>query len=155
LLAAYDDAWDAELNWESLGGILKNITEDEAQFQHSIYSDVPQEPGFPPNGTMLWHIAHLTHCYRWYKAAIEERPNAPKDFDPIVVTDLQDAIQNLKRYRDELRETIANVPEQALKEMLYYKQPVATLARSTVRHDAWHGGQIALAKRLYRNRELR
>lgn len=153
ILAAFDDAWDAELNWESLGGILQNISEEEAAFQHPIYSDVAQEVGFPPNGTILWHIAHLTHCYRWYKAAIEERPNTPADFDPIPLADLQSSIRDLKRCRDEFRETIASLPDEALDEMLYYKRPAITLARSTVRHDAWHASQIAVAKRLYRMRE--
>lgn len=155
LLAAFDDAWDAELNWESLGGLVKNLTEEEAWFQHLVYSDVPQEPGHPPSGTIMWHLVHLAHCYRWYKLAIEQRPNMPAEIDPPSASTLQEAIENLKLYRDELRAAIASLPDSALDEMLYYKRPVITLARSTVRHDGWHGGQIAVAKRLYRNRELR
>jgi hypothetical protein len=150
LLAAYDAVWSAD--WESLWSVLPKVTEEEAHFQHPIYSDVEREEGHPPSGTIMWHLVHLSHCYRWYKLVIEQRPNTPEDPGPPPGATLAEAIESLKKYRDELRETIANVPEEALEEKLYYDKPVVALCRSTVRHDAWHASQIAVARRLYKHR---
>jgi hypothetical protein len=77
----------------------------------------------------------------------------PADVDVPSGASLDEAIENLKQLRAELRKTIANVPENELEDPLYDERPVVALARSTVRHDAWHASQIAVAKRLYRMRE--
>ncbi|MDP4200903.1 MAG: DinB family protein [Bacteroidota bacterium] len=150
LLTAYDAAWDRE--WESLQSVLKHLTEEEARYQHPAYSEEPLEDGHPPAGTVLWYIVHLPHCYRHYADIIRQRPNKPEDPHPPESNSVEEALANLQHDRTELRNTIATLSEEELDEKLYYGGTVPDLVRGTVRHDAWHAGQIAVARRLYRMR---
>jgi hypothetical protein len=150
MLAAYDDAWS--WRWESLTAALNGISEEEAAYQHPIYSDVEREVGHPPSGSILWHVVHLAHCYRYYVSTIERRPEAPEAFPPPEAHLLAEAISNLKQYRVELRNAIASVKEEELDDAVSDYKTVAQLARMTVRHDAWHASQIVVARRLYRMR---
>jgi uncharacterized damage-inducible protein DinB len=153
LLAAFDAAWDAD--WESIAAALKDVTEEEARFQHASYRDAEQQEGLPPNGSILWHIVHLGQCYQLYVRIIEERPNEPQDAEAPNILSLQEAIAYLKRERSALRDTIDSLREEQLDEMLYYGKPILSLCRGSVRHDVWHAGQIALARRLYRHETRR
>lgn len=150
ILAAYDDAWS--WRWESLTTALNGVTEEEAAFQHPIYSDVEREESHPPSGSILWHLVHLAHCYRHYVSSIELRPKQGEDYPPPEANSLAEAISNLKLYRAELRNAIASVPEEQLDDEIFNYKTVAQFARMTVRHDAWHASQIAIARRLYRMR---
>lgn len=150
LLAAFDDAWDHK--WESVSYALNGVTEDEAIYQHPAYRDVPLEDGYPPAGTIMWHLVHLAHCYVNYTARIQSRPNEPEELPPPIYELLSDAIQNLRVVRSVFRETIETLTEEGLDDRLYYGTPVIDLARSTVRHDVWHASQIAVARRLYKHR---
>jgi uncharacterized damage-inducible protein DinB len=147
LLAAFDDAWGHK--WESVSYELNGITEDEAIFRHPAYAEIPLEDGHPPAGTIIWHLVHLAHCYLNYTARVAMRPAEPAELPPPKYASLADAIQNLLAARGAFRETIAALSEDELDELLYYDKPVIDLARSTVRHDVWHAGQIAVARRLY------
>jgi uncharacterized damage-inducible protein DinB len=150
ILAAYDDAWSYK--WESLTAALKDVTEEEAAYQHPIYSDVEREDGHPPSGSIMWHVVHLAHCYRHYVSTIERRPGSSEAFPPPEANSLTEAIANLIRCRAELRSAIASVDEAELDGEVSNYKTVAQLARMTVRHDAWHASQIVIAKRLYRTR---
>jgi DinB family protein len=150
ILAANDDAW--HYKWESLSVVLNDITEEEAIFQYPVYSGVERQIGYPPSGTILWHLVHLAHCYLDYTSTIECRPSAPGEISPPSSYSLSEAITKLKHYRYQLRTAIASVPEDELDNEVFNYGTVAELARMTTRHDAWHGSQIAIAKRLYRMR---
>ncbi len=150
LLASFDEAWSDA--WESLESVTKNLTEEEALYQHPSYSDVPLEEGHPPSGTVLWHLVHLAHCYRHYCNVIRERPAQPADPPVPEAHSVQEALDNLRHYRLELRNTIAALTEEELEDKLYHEKSIAKFARAIVRHDAWHGGQIAVARRLFRSR---
>ena len=80
LLAAFDAVWSHP--WESVESILKDVSEEEAWYQHPIYSKEERKAGHPPSGSILWHIVHLGHCYRWYKAMILLRPDKPTEPPP-------------------------------------------------------------------------
>ncbi len=151
MLASYDAAWDRE--WESLQSVLKNLTEEEARYQHPSYSGEPHEPGLPPPGSIYWHLVHLPHCYRHYVNIIRSRPAEPAEVPPPASQSVEEAIANLLLDRADLRDAIAELSEEQLDEKLYYGGTVVDLVRGTVRHDAWHGGQIAVARRLYRTRD--
>lgn len=151
LLTSYDAAWSRE--WESLQSVLKNLTEEESRYQHPAYAEESLEDGYPPAGSVLWYLIHLPHCYRHYVNIIRERPAKPNVPATPESNTLEQAIANLLHDRAVLRDTIAMLTEDELDEKLYYDGTVADLVRGTVRHDAWHGGQIALARRLYRTRD--
>ncbi len=150
LLAAFDAAWDRP--WESIMSALEGVSEEEAVFQHPAFSEEVSEAGLPLPGTVLWYVTHLAACYRMYKAAIELRPGAPPEIEQ-VPSSLSAAIADLKQTRDELRHVIANLSEHELDDELHWGNSIVDLVRGIVRHDAWHGGQIAIVRRLYRMRE--
>ncbi len=151
LLAAFDDAWGHK--WESLESALNGATEEEVMYRHYSYADEPPEEEHPPAGTILWHLVHLAHCYRNYAVRIEHRPHKQEDLPAPSAGSLSEAIDNLKRYRKELRKAIERVPEPALEEKLPSGEPIASFVRSVVRHDAWHAAQIVVVRRLWRTRE--
>jgi len=148
LLASFDDAWSYK--WESFEYVLQGIGEKEALYQHPIYVNEPPEDGYPPAGTILWHLVHLAHCYKHYVTIIEQRPNRPPDPAAPESHTLAEAVTNLKLYRDKLREAFAALEEEQFDDELSNARTIASFARMVVRHDAWHSGQIALARRLFR-----
>ena len=150
MLAAFEDAWSYK--WESLESVLDGITEEEAAYQHSVYSEAEREEGYPLAGTIMWHLVHLAHCYRHYANAIERRLTPHEELPVPNADSLAEAISNLKRYRAQLRNAIVSVPEDQLDDEVFGYDTVAHLVRLTVRHDAWHGSQIAVVKRMYRMR---
>ena len=150
LLAVFDDVWSHR--WESIDSIFKNITDEEANFQHESYLSAEQYPGDPPSGTLLWYIHHLAHCYRHYVDVINLRPAKPEDPSPPEITPVNDLLAVMKQNREKLREAIASVPEDGLDDKVYNGDTVAAFVRMVARHDAWHSGQAAVARRLYRTR---
>ncbi|HZK76344.1 MAG TPA: DinB family protein [Candidatus Kapabacteria bacterium] len=151
ILAAFEDAWSDPI-CESLTLALNGVPEESVSYQHPIYSDTKQEEDYPPAGTILWHLVHLAHCYRSYTSTIARRPEAPEDTSPPTSSSLAEAILNLKRDREGLRNAIAAVPEDQLDDNVFDYDSVAQLVRMIVRHDAWHASQIAVVKRMYRMR---
>ena len=152
LLASFDDVLSNK--WDSIESILKGISEEEVLYQNPVYSKEEREVGHPLSGTILWHIVHLADCYQWYKGKIISRPEKPVQLPPPEVQNLAEGITNLKLHRTELRDCISSLSEDQLGEKLYDGKTVSDLARASVRHDAWHGGQIAVARRLYRMRDV-
>lgn len=150
LFASYDAVGNRK--WESLESALKDLTEEEALFQHPCYAKEEIDPAEPLPGSVMWHLVHLPHCYRHYVDIIRERPAQPADPPAPQPTSVIKAIQILQQERAELRATIAKLSEAELDEKLYYDETVTDLVRGTIRHDAWHGGQIVMARRLFRTR---
>jgi hypothetical protein len=148
LLAEFDQVWSH--SEESVELALKGATEEEAWYQHVSYSKLEREPYHPPSGSVLWHVVHLGHCYRWYKAIILSRPNRPEEPLPPEAKSLAEGIPNVKIARDELKECIASLSEDSFTDKLYNGRSILDQFRMIIRHDAWHGGQIAVARRLYR-----
>ncbi|MGF1669486.1 MAG: DinB family protein [Balneolaceae bacterium] len=72
LLQAFDDAWSHKD--ESLYGVVRGLTPEEASWQHPAYSQEKPMPGLPIPGTILWQLAHLEHSARHYAAILEQRP---------------------------------------------------------------------------------
>ena len=150
LLAAFDDALNHA--WESIEYALSGLTDEEAAYQHKAYGDHPPEADGPLPGTALWHLVHLQGCYDYYTNGILSRPNAPVESSSTPATMLSDAIGNMKLSRLRPRTTIESLSEPQLDEALGSGRAVIELVRASIRHDAWHAGQIMVARRLWRNR---
>ncbi len=149
LLTAFDEAWS--FKWESIESVLGDISNEEALYQHPSYANLQQEESHPPPGTILTLLVHLTDCYGYYRALIIHRPEMLNVPAPLEASNMKVAMVNLALRRLELREAIDSLAEQQLEEKIYNHKSVAQLIRMLIRHDAWHSGQIALIKRLYRN----
>lgn len=152
LLAAFDEA--LRHKWESMESALKDLTEDEANYRHEAYRDAERTPSGPPSGTILWQIHHLTHCYNHYTDYIKLRPQKVGEPPPPPILPMSAMLDQLRNSRSNLRATIAALSDIALEEKLSNGESVAEFVRSITRHDAWHSGQIAVARRLYRMRPI-
>ena len=150
LLIAFDETWKRK--WESLEEILKNITEEEALWQHPAYAMEPLEEGHPPTGTILYLLTHLYDVYRYYILVVINRPNDVKNPPPPPRSHtVAEALGYIKKYRAELRDVLASLTDEQLEEQVSGDRTVAQLLRMFPRHDSWHTGQIAMLRRLYRN----
>ncbi len=150
LLIAFDDAQTHA--WESIEYAIKDLTDEEALYQHPAYGDVTPEGGHPPAGTALWHLVHLQNCYDYYNLGIRSRPNKPEEIGTTGAATVAEAVAKLKWSRNELRRSVAALSEEQLDEALGSGRTVIELVRASIRHDAWHSGQVVMSRRLWQNR---
>ncbi|MHC4937831.1 MAG: DinB family protein [Planctomycetota bacterium] len=142
-LRQFDHAWHHE--WESLCPLLDNVSEDEAAWQASAYRGIEREEGWPPPGSIHWHVAHLADCKRGYTAILldaEDRPGTP-------AASFAESFRDLQEAHAAQREAICSIKEEDLDRPLRNGVSIAEFLTSTIRHDTWHAGQVAAARRLY------
>jgi DinB superfamily len=149
LLQAFDDSWSHEC--ESLRSVLQSVTSEESVWQNSSYAVERLVQGLPEPGTIRWHVAHLEHCARHYTAILRERPIGTEPLTPPPgIADLPELIDRLGRARRLLREEIEKLSDIDLEGECLSQMNVAEFLRMVIRHEAWHAGQIAVIRRLYR-----
>ncbi len=145
ILLHFDNAWDHE--WESLMGTLSGVTEAEAQWQAPCYDNAPGADGAPAPGTIRWHVTHVANCKREYTSRLngDQEARSP-DISPRLTKSLAEDLEELRSAHTEQRTAIAALSADELTPTL------ADFLANIIRHDIWHGGQIALARRLWRSR---
>ena len=152
-LQQLDDTWGHA--YESLVSILEGVDEPEAYWQAPCYAAEAAEDGWPAPGTIAWQVAHLAHCKRYY-TLVYPALDVPSPAVP--------ARRPLASYADERaaldaahaaqREAIAQVDDANLERKAGDNMPLGEFIAMTARHDAWHAGQIAVVRRLYRTRDV-
>ena len=146
-LRQFDEAWQHE--WESLRPLLEGVTEEEATWQAPCYRDAPVDhESDPPPGTIHWHVVHLAICKHSYTArmlGVEPQPLQ-------TAGGYTDAVAQLETTHAEQRKVIASLSDDDLERKLTNGVAMDEYLTSTIRHDIWHAGQIALARRLWQNR---
>jgi uncharacterized damage-inducible protein DinB len=144
-LLSFDNAW--EHDWESLMAVLADVTEDEARWQAPCYADASGSDESIPAGSIRWQVAHLAHFKREYTVRLlgdrEERSPEPPEHS---TASFEEDLADLRRAHMAQRAAIAALRDEDL------TPDVADFLTNITRHDIWHGGQIALARRLYRAR---
>jgi DinB superfamily len=151
LLQAFDDVWSH--GCESLHSALKDVSSTEASWQDSSYAVEPLVQGLPEPGTICWHVAHLEHCARHYTAILRGRPLADEPVTlPPGMAELSELTERLERARRLFRTEIENLSDMDLQAFCARGMNVAEFLRMAIRHEAWHAGQIAVIRRLYRQR---
>jgi hypothetical protein len=153
LLRAFDDTWKHRA--ESIRAVLCGVTEEEASWQHHSYIHEVTVSGLPPPGTILWHLAHLEHCARHYAAVLgtrplEEEPETPPPAEGL----LRELLASLELARGQLRRQIESLTDRDLNQPCARGMDVCEFVRMVLRHEAWHAGQIAVVRRLYRFRAV-
>lgn len=154
LLAVCDENFGA--TWDSVLSALKGVSANEAAFQHPCYAMVPADANMPPAGSILWQMAHLSVCKQMYARILQEslglqvpEPVEPKRHTAAIL------LHELRIAHSRLRSTIAALRDEDLSRLLPestgYPGRVDAFIRTINRHDSWHGGQIALARRLFKN----
>jgi len=144
-LLALDHAWSHE--WESLLPVLKGVTEEEAAWQAPCYRNEPRTPGAPPPGTIRWQIVHLAECKMSYTLRLKgDREARSPDVPPLGTKTLAEDLAALRAAHQAEREAIAAISDGELTPKL------AEFLAGILRHTTWHGGQIAVVRRIYRMR---
>jgi len=150
LLRAFDDSWSHEC--ESLRSVPQGVTPEESSWQDSSYAAEPLVQGIPEAGAIRWDIAHLEHCARHYTAILRERPITDEPLTPpSEATDLPDLIDRLERVRRAFRREIEKLNDKDLLTPCARRMNVDEFLLMTIRHEAWHAGQLAVIRHLYRH----
>ena len=151
LLQMFDDNWSHQC--ESLRSILQGVTSEESLWQGPAYAAEPFVQGLPEPGTIRWQVAHLEHCARHYTEILRKRPIAREPATPPPgIAELPELINRLECARRLLREEIQRLSEVDLDGPCAREMGVAEFVRLVIRHEAWHAGQLAVIRRLYRQR---
>ncbi len=148
LLASFDDAWSHD--WESYESKFADLSEEEAYYQSPVYAADEKDETMPPSGTILWHLVHLGQCWDHYGQAIAQRPKSVPEPEPPQVTSLADALKQVKAIRARFRTVIEGISEERLSEKMANGRAVIDFCRAAIRHETWHIGQMAVARRLYK-----
>lgn len=152
LLLSFDHAWAHR--WESLTAALDGVHPEEASWQSPAYRDAEPEAGWPLPGTLHWHVAHVGHCKLHYTDLVTQRDRPGRPPAPVrrAGNSYDDDVALLRHAHARQREALASLGDGDLPGRVGNGMSVAELVVMAVRHDVWHAGQIALARRLYRNR---
>ena len=142
-LTHFDDAWNHD--FESLTFALDGVSEEEGAWQPPCYADVPATEGWPAPGSIQWQVAHIAFYKREYAARIRgEGEPTPQPRTPD--TRFEQDVAELHAAHAVEREAIAALSDAELTPEL------ERFLAAIIRHDVWHAGQIAVARRLWRTR---
>ncbi len=132
--------------------VLNGVTPEEAVWQHHSYANEEAQPDFPTPGSMLWQIAHLAHAARHYAETLRLRPVVIEPLTSVpLAASLSQWVEVLERSHRELRKAIGTLSEEDLFQPCARGLNVGEFVRMAIRHVSWHAGQIAVARRLYRD----
>lgn len=124
-------------------------TSSLAQGFRDAWSHIATEPGWPANGSILWHIAHLIHCQERYARVIRQWgtpvESRTADFEPL---NLEPLLKRLEVAHADLLMCIEGVNDDAL-ETTTSSMTLQEFILMSTRHDTWHAAQIAMVRRLY------
>lgn len=149
-LAGIDDARGHR--WESLAGAIEGLTRAECRWQPPAYRAERRKAGWPPPGSIHWHLTHLAACTRWYAALLKARPEkVPFDWTPHA--DPLAELPRLKRIQAAYRREVAALRTRGLGGRVHGGTlGVPAFLQMALRHDVWHAAQIRLVRRLWRAR---
>ena len=152
LLLSFDHAWAHR--WESFAAVLDGVHPDEAGWQAPAYGDAEVEARWPLPGSIHWQVAHTAHCKRHYAELLTQRDRAGRPPEPVREQALtfDEDLALLRHVHARQREAIAALTDADLDGRVGNAMNVAEFIAMTIRHDVWHASQIAVARRLYRNR---
>ncbi len=150
VLRHLDDAWSHA--YESVRAVLDGVSDDEWSWQPPGY-DASEDVG-PPPGSIAWHVAHLTACKNEYACHVRDRGDAVdlQGAEHEIPPTMPLALKALEAAHAWLRHEVEALQPEDLKLEANHQLALDEFLAMTIRHDSWHGGRIAVARRLYRNR---
>jgi uncharacterized damage-inducible protein DinB len=145
-LVALDNAWSHD--WESLMSVVEGVTEEEAAWQAPCYRAEPRRADAPPPGSIRWHVVHIAECKMSYTLRLRGNVEARSpDVPPLGTRTFAGDLAALREAHRAERAAIEAFPDDA------FTPTVCDFLANIIRHDIWHGGQIAVARRLFRTRD--
>lgn len=138
--------------WDSFRSVLEGVTEAEASWVPPGYDlDLHVEEGWPANGTILWQANHILACKTSYLETLLRRGGGLAGGGYTVHHDLAGVLAAAGPLHRAFLEAVSALPDRE------FGRPVdadgTTLMQhleNAIRHEAWHSGQIAVIRRLYR-----
>jgi uncharacterized damage-inducible protein DinB len=98
----------------------------------------------------------VEHCARHYNCLLVKRPVSTQPQTAAAeATDLKSLQAALSKSRSDFRRSIAALDDAHLDEPCFDGMNVEEFVLMAIRHEAWHAGQIVIARRLYRARAHR
>lgn len=149
-LLQLDQTWDHD--FESLDRVLDGVTEAEAAWAGPAWAEVEPENGWPAPGTIAWLVAHLAHYKTYYARCVLHavgRGPEPEEVRAPAASFAEER-ERLAAAHAAQRAAIADLADAELDLPVVHGPPLAEFLATTVRHDAWHAGQIAVIRRLRR-----
>ena len=149
-LQAFDDTWSHD--WESIQTVLKGVSDDAAFWQAPAYAGEAREEGWPAPGTIAWHVAHIAHCKRYYAQILRRVGEAgrPEAAPWVEQSSFSDLLAVLRDAHADQRAAVAALADEQLALPTGNDMSLREFLAMSTRHDAWHAGQIAVARRLAR-----
>ncbi|MBI3830440.1 MAG: DinB family protein [Planctomycetes bacterium] len=153
-LCMFDDAW--EHKWESLSVVLKGVTEEEAAWQAPCYLEEEDGKDWPLPGSIAGQVAHLAWCKEEYTGQMRSRGGneAPAKPERRPCASFAEELRRFEAVHRAQRDAIAQLTGADLERKTASGQPLVEYLAMIIRHDIWHAGQIALARRLFSTRQV-
>lgn len=144
--AVHNDRWDSFLS------VLDGVDEEMAHWVPGAYSfDLLNEEGWPANGSILWFGNHILACKTGYLHTVCAMDGPLPEPEYAFVTDLAGLRAAAVALHASFIACLAGLPDAR------FADPVDTGGTSladhlsnAIRHEAWHSGQMAVIRRLYR-----
>lgn len=144
--AVHNDRWDSFLS------VLDGVDEELARWVPGAYSfDLVIEEGWPANGSILWFGNHILACKTGYLHTVRSMGGALPEPEYTFVGTLAGLREAAMALHASFISCLAGLPDSR------FGEPVDTDGTSlldhlgnAIRHEAWHSGQMAVIRRLYR-----
>lgn len=148
-LLQFDVAWGHP--FESITSALDGVSDAEAAWQAPCYRNEKREEGWPPPGTIRWQVCHLAHCKGHYTdILLRAGESEPPDVVPWTLrSSFADERAALEEVHARQREALVGLGDDRLDVIAGNQMPFREFVSMFIRHDSWHAGQIAVARRLY------
>lgn len=138
--------------WDSFRSVLDGVTEAEAAWVPPGYDvNLHLEEGWPANGSILWQANHILACKTSYLETLLRREGGLAGSGYRVLHGLEEVLAAAGPLHRAFRDALAPLPDRE------FARPIdadgTTLMQhleNAIRHEAWHSGQIAVIRRLYR-----
>ncbi len=149
LLAAHDESFLHP--WESVTSALVDVTDEMALWQAPGYAHIEEHPDDPRPGTIHGILHHLEHCFHHYALIVHGRKKCDVPAPPPRECSLAERVRGVTAAFHMLRGEMAALTEADLALRFESGTEMGEFLRSVIRHTAWHAGQIAVVKRMYKN----
>jgi hypothetical protein len=127
------------------------VTDHEAAWQHESYVDAQDAKGLTSPARFAGTLVTSNSAPRRYVQILRTRPVAENPvIPPPALTTLSDMVHRFERVRHELRAEIARIDDADLTAPCRAAMTLDEFLLRVIRHEAWHAGQIAVIRRLYR-----
>jgi hypothetical protein len=143
------DSWTHP--WEGFSSSFKNCTQDEIDWVSSAYLNATTETDWPPAGSISWHLNHVGACKQSYAWQINNPSRENGEPDWFVCRKKDELLLSLDRVHAEFMNACGSCDQSAIimgKGGHSFPQFIGIV----MRHEIWHGGQIALIRRMYSHR---